>query len=95
MHTSEAALATQPSRGPAPGAALEGREAFGQVLDCMDTLPPNQREVVLLKFQSGLSYKEISSVTELSVSNVGYLLHTALKTLRNKLQSQPGLATTA
>lgn len=95
MQTSEAALAIQPSTAPPPAAEVEGREAVGQIMTCLDTLPPNQREVVLLKFQSGLSYKEISSVTELSVSNVGYLLHTALKTLRQKLQSQPGLATTA
>ena len=39
-----------------------------------------------LKFQNGLSYKEISRVTELSVSNVGYLIHTAIQKLRQQLE---------
>jgi RNA polymerase sigma-70 factor (ECF subfamily) len=48
----------------------------------MEALPENQREVVRLKFQNGMSYKEIATVTELTVSNVGFLIHTALATLR-------------
>jgi RNA polymerase sigma-70 factor (ECF subfamily) len=48
-------------------------------------LPANQQEVVRLKFQNSLSYKEISAITGLSVTNVGYLLHTAIQTLRGKL----------
>ncbi len=38
-----------------------------------------------MKFQAGLSYREISEVTELSVTNVGFLLHTALARLRESL----------
>ena len=48
-------------------------------------MPANQQEVVHLKFQSGLSYREISDVTGLSVSNVGFLLHTALARLREQV----------
>lgn len=51
-------------------------------------LPANQREVVRLKFQAGLSYKEIAAVTALSVSNVGFLLHVALKTLRRLFEEE-------
>ena len=51
----------------------------------MRGLPNNQQEVVRLKFQNGMSYKEIAAVTELSVSNVGFLLHTALDTLRTRI----------
>ena len=50
--------------------------------------PPNQREVVRLKFQGGLSYKEISQVTGLSVSNVGFLLHQAIRTIRGKIDAK-------
>ena len=64
---------------------IETSEAIGEVLRLLDTLPENQQEVVRLKFQNGLSYREISEVTELSVTNVGYLLHTAIQTLRRKL----------
>lgn len=64
--------------------------ALNRVLDVVDTLPRNQREVVHLKFQGGLSYKEISEVTQLSTSNVGFLLHTAVRTIRRHLREQTG-----
>ncbi len=37
-----------------------------------------------LKFQNDLSYQEISEITKLSVSNVGVMIHNALKTLRQR-----------
>ncbi len=51
----------------------------------MGGLPANQQECIRLKFQHGLSYKQISQVTDLSVTNVGFLIHTGLKTLRKQL----------
>jgi RNA polymerase sigma-70 factor (ECF subfamily) len=68
-----------------PAARLEAQETSARLLDLLATLPANQQEVVRLKFQSGLSYKEIAAVTELSVSNVGYLIHVALQALRKGL----------
>ena len=67
---------------PRPGAALEVEETQAAILRLIDHLPPNQQEVIRLKFQSGFSYKEISRITSLSVSNVGFLIHTAIKSLR-------------
>ena len=64
---------------------IEREQAMTQVLRIMETLPKNQREVLRLKFQHDLSYKEISVVTNLSVTNVGFLIHTAIKTLRKEL----------
>src|SRR5438093_6709883 len=49
--------------GPRPVEALEHKEKLDQVLRVVDRLPKNQREVILLKFQFDLSYKEISEVT--------------------------------
>lgn len=63
----------------------ERHEEHQAVLALLAALPENQQEVVRLKFQNGLSYREISEVTGLSVSNVGYLLHTALKQIRRRL----------
>jgi RNA polymerase sigma factor (sigma-70 family) len=71
-----------------PGASLEHKETMSQILRVMDTLPKNQREVLRLKFQCDLSYKEISEVTQLSVTNVGFLIHTAIKTLRKELLAE-------
>lgn len=65
---------------------VEQQETVDQISRFMDGLSDNQRDVVRLKFQNGLSYKEIAAITELSVSNVGYLIHTAIKALRKDLQ---------
>ena len=72
---------------PRPGRTLEQAEAQAVVLQLIDRLPRNQQEVVRLKFQNGFSYKEISRITELSVSNVGFLIHTAVTRLRTEFAS--------
>ncbi len=66
----------------------EQREAAVEIFRLVDNLPKNQREVVYLKFQCDLSYKEISEITKLSVSNVGFLLHTALTEIRKQVLSE-------
>jgi len=75
----------QPSREPSQAESAERQDTTKHVLQLVDGLTDNQREVVRLKFQNGLSYKEISRITELSVSNVGYLIHTAIRKLRTEL----------
>lgn len=68
-----------------PRAVVDKEERLTQVVNCLDRLSENQREVIRLKFQQGLSYKEISVVTGLSIGNVGFLLHTGLKRMRSLL----------
>ena len=72
---------------PGPDSLAERQDSHTQVMGLLRTLPENQQEVVRLKFQNGMSYKEIATVTELSVSNVGFLLHTALNTLRAQVRA--------
>ena len=66
---------------PLPDEQIERIEAIGQTRLCLDGLEARKRELIRLKFEEGLSYKEISARTNLSMSNVGYLLHHALKEL--------------
>ena len=68
---------------------LDDKQTAGEIFRMLDRLPKNQREVVYLKFQCDLSYKEISEITKLSVTNVGFLMHTALAKLRKELLSEP------
>lgn len=70
-----------------PFDALSRDQDRGRALQAMEALPERQRELLRLKFQAGLSYREIAGVTGLSVTNVGYLLHTALKAVRTQLGS--------
>ena len=66
----------------------DARQALDHVLEILDTLPRNQREVVHLRFQGGLSYRDISDVTGLSVGNVGFLLHTAVRAIRSRVSAE-------
>jgi RNA polymerase sigma factor (sigma-70 family) len=88
---SDAPLRLQTHSGPAVAATMEQEERLADILNILSTLPANQQEVIRLKFQSDLSYQEISQVTSLSVSNVGFLIHTGLKTIRERVHAQPAI----
>jgi RNA polymerase sigma factor (sigma-70 family) len=88
---SDAQLDLQAHSGAEVSSEMEKTEQLADVLKILNTLPSNQQEVIRLKFQGDLSYLEISRVTSLSVSNVGFLIHTGLKTIREKVQPQPAI----
>jgi len=88
----EAAAATAESTAVPPSDAAERAEARTRADVWLGTLPKNQQEVIRLKFQDALSYEEISRVTGLSTSNVGYLIHTGLKALRQRLAATESAA---
>lgn len=85
-------LAEQPSSQPPPRAVAQGRETESLALEAFAELPENQQEVLRLKFQEQLSYKEISEVTGFPVTNVRYLLHISLKRVRERLRERLDLA---
>jgi RNA polymerase sigma-70 factor (ECF subfamily) len=66
----------------APDQQAEDDDRLANVMRFMDRLPKNQKEVILLKFQQGMSYDEIHNLTGLSQGNIGFLIHTGLKRLR-------------
>src|SRR5687768_8518069 len=68
-----------------PARVTEQRDATSHVLKQLARLPANQQEVLRLKFQHGMSYREIATITGLSETNVGFLIHTGLKTLRERV----------
>ena len=73
---------------PRPSRAIESAEINEAVIRLIDQLPHNQQEVIRLKFQNGFSYKEISRITALSMSNVGVLIHHAVARLRTEFAAQ-------
>src|SRR4051812_2037289 len=80
----DATIERQPSERPLPGEELEQKEAAGFLVRIVATLPPRQQEVLQLKFQNDLSYQQIAEITQTSANTVGVLIHTALKTLRQR-----------
>jgi RNA polymerase sigma-70 factor (ECF subfamily) len=69
---------------PMPFDRIERDEASGFLMRIVATLPPRQQEVLQLKFQNDLSYQQIAEIIQTNANNVGVLIHTALKTLRQK-----------
>jgi len=65
-------------------------ETVQSLFEMVDTLPARQRECVLLKFQQDFSYQEIADITGLTVSNVGYILHQAVKALKSQWEILQG-----
>jgi RNA polymerase sigma factor (sigma-70 family) len=76
------------SRDCDPFASVERQECLTLILALVDELSPDQREVITLKFEHDMSYKEISSITGLSVSNVGFLIHVGLKTIKQRISTE-------
>tara|TARA_B100000959_G_C14855155_1_gene571834 strand:- start:232 stop:774 length:543 start_codon:yes stop_codon:yes gene_type:complete len=71
-----------------PDDRLERMEAVGMAMLCLDRLKENARALVKMKFVEDLSYKEIAERTGLSVGNVGYKLHHAIKFLAKELKKE-------
>ncbi len=74
----------QASEDPSPDASAMAAEEGGRLRQMVARLPEQQRELVKLKFEAGLSYKEMGDALKISVSHVGVELHTALQTLRRE-----------
>jgi len=74
-----------PDPDPLPDEQIVRWEGVGLVRLSLEALDERSREVVRLKFDEDLSYKEISERTGLTTGHVGYLLHHALKSLAEEL----------
>jgi RNA polymerase sigma-70 factor (ECF subfamily) len=66
---------------PAPDERMVRMEAVAQTRACVEELDDRSQQLVRLRFEDGLSYKEMSERTGLTVTNVGYILHKSLKKL--------------
>lgn len=79
----------EPGSNPAESAMQDDAR---QVLPgLMSRLPGRQREAIRLKFQQGLSYREIARVMKTSEGNVGFLIHHGVKSLRDDMQQLQGV----
>ena len=67
---------------------LEKDEALNRVRHAISLLPKESAKIIQLKFDQQKSYIEISQITGLSVSNVGYKLHHIIKDLSQALKRE-------
>ncbi len=74
------------SQSPDPEQTLGKLEALGTLQMLVAELTEEDRSLISLKYHDGLKYDQISQRTGLSISNVGYKLHHALKHLADSLR---------
>ncbi len=81
-------LAATDSGVASPSQNAAHHERVEMVRGYIARLPENQATVILLKFEKGYSYQEISDETGLTSGNVGFLIHTGMKRLREILPDE-------
>mgnify|MGYP006146761543 FL=1 len=74
-----------------PDEQLQRSEAIERARLGVAGLDERARELIRLKFDEGMSYKEMSARTGLSVSYVGNLLHHAIHQLAEEIERDGGL----
>lgn len=77
-----------PDNAPTPDQALQRIEAADHARRSLETLDERSRHLIRLKFEEKHSYRRISELTGISIGNVGYILHHALKTLAKDLKEK-------
>ncbi len=87
----EDGAADLPADGESPSEAAERGERRRVVLECVDTLGPKHKVVVVLYYLNSLNLAEIAEIVEVPVGTVKSRLHYALRKLRVQLSAHPGL----
>jgi len=75
-----------PSSDPAPEALAEKAEQIDRLQAALSQLSEGEREVILLRFFSGLGFREIAEVLEIPLGTALARAHRGLKHLREILQ---------
>ena len=68
--------------GVTPEDVAERRSDIERLVQLLAALPDRDRELIALKYGGGLTNRAIASMTGLSESNVGTLLHRTVQTMR-------------
>ena len=77
-------LEDEPSHDESPADAVARRDDASALLRLVARLSQRQQEVIQLRFQNDLSYREIAEILGTTETNVGVTLHAALKALRGR-----------
>lgn len=75
-----------PDQNPGPQENLESSELMENITAAVDSLPKDQRTVVIMREMQGFGLKEIAKIMKCSESTVRWRLHYARKKLQKKLQ---------
>lgn len=69
-----------------PDKRLIQKETAKILRQSINGLKPRHKDLVILKLEHGKTYKEIAQILDLTVTNVGFILHSAMHELKNDLR---------
>ncbi|MDA0991334.1 MAG: sigma-70 family RNA polymerase sigma factor [Verrucomicrobia bacterium] len=92
LHEREAAEAPEVALPTGHGRSADA-DRRAAVLQALAALHEREQQVVLLRLEEGLSYRQISQITGRSEGNVGNILHHAIKKLTDELKRQGAIDT--
>lgn len=75
-----------PSTDPDPVTRLEARRGVSRLIDLVEALPPEQREVILLRAEADMSLEEMAQVTATQRETVKSRLRYAMDKLRRGME---------
>ena len=81
----DAGSVAEPHHLDSPTRALERKQLFRDILDALEHLPADQKQVILLRELEGLSYKEIADIMEIPEGTVMSRLFYARKKMQKLL----------
>ena len=62
------------------------KSQFEEITKCLDLLPAEQREIVVLRFYAGMSFKEIARVANISINTALGRMRYALRNMRKTIE---------
>ena len=71
-----------------PASLASKKDAESVAWGLLETLNDREKQIVLLKVVERKSYQDIANIMEISSSNVGFILHTALKKLARLMRGK-------
>lgn len=77
--------ASVPSSNPGPSQRAQTQELVGAVQEALGELPPQDAQVLCLRYLNGLSYRQIAKELGIKTNAAGVLLHRARAKLRESL----------
>jgi len=82
-------LAERPGRDERGEDLLAADESRRGLLRALERLGARERDIVALKFGAGMTNREIAALSGLGESNIGVILHRAVKKLHAALKGEP------
>lgn len=83
----DADIADFADRSEGPDTQAAKQDQIREIRKAMNVLSVRDREILILKMEQDKSYKEIAEIMDITVSNVGFIIHNSVKKLKESINT--------